>query len=329
MARLAARLVIRWKRVVIQNEPPIQDVKETVVKNKDEPLPTRGDVVITSRDLLNQTGLGGDVMEDVNDKNQDNNELPEVPEYDNHPPLEEDQENVISQDYPDYYEDLEYHYDEYVPEPEPADDIENIPPCTPITPKTSASSLTSRTPVQSRYRTPGQEVSSKTPVQSRYRTPTPVTPLPDYSAMLTPQLRAELNKFGLKAVPRRKACLLLNHIYDQTHPLVPGAPKPTIRQEVVDSNGDDTEEDDEMTASQHMPEESILYNHEDDDDDGIDVLTRVSGATLHEKSRKSLHQMILLYEPIWLGQLHKDVKEAGIKCNMAQLQVKYTYLGQY
>lgn len=31
--------------------------------------------------------------------------------------------------------------------------------------------------------------------------------------------------------------------------------------------------------------------------------------------------MILLYKPVWLGQLHKDVKEAGIKCTMTQLQV--------
>ena len=58
----------------------------------------------------------------------------------------------------------------------------------------------------------------------------------------------------------------------------------------------------------------------------------IPGANLHEKltqfvkSRKSLHQMILLYEPIWLGQLHKDIKEAGIKCNMAQLQVKNVFV---
>ena len=80
-----------------------------------------------------------------------------------------------------------------------------------------------------------------------------------------------------------------------------------------------------MTESQHMPEESILYGHEDDDDEP--PLTQVSGATLHEqlgqfvRARRSLHQMILLYEPVWLGQLHKDVKEAGIKCSMTQLQV--------
>ena len=86
------------------------------------------------------------------------------------------------------------------------------------------------------------------------REASPVTPLPDYVAMLSPQLKAELARsaqctqqngrifgvvingiaqstllsvkfrFGLKAVPRRKAALLLNHIYEQTHPLLPATP---------------------------------------------------------------------------------------------------------
>ena len=51
------------------------------------------------------------------------------------------------------------------------------------------------------------------------------TPLPDYTAMLSPQLREELTRFGLKAVPRRKATLLLNHIYEKTHPLVAITPQ--------------------------------------------------------------------------------------------------------
>ena len=50
--------------------------------------------------------------------------------------------------------------------------------------------------------------------------------------MLSPQLRAELNKFGMKAVPRRKACRLLNEIYERTHPLVVSAEhEPTVIQD--------------------------------------------------------------------------------------------------
>jgi len=46
------------------------------------------------------------------------------------------------------------------------------------------------------------------------------TPLPDYENYLSPELRAELKKFGLKAVPKKKAILFLQHIYDETHPWV-------------------------------------------------------------------------------------------------------------
>jgi len=165
------------------------------------------------------------------------------------------------------------------------------------------------------------------PVLSQLRTPDPVTPLPDYTAMLTPQLRAELRKFGLKVVPRRKACLLLNNIYEKTHPLVPKKrPKPPRRKiipdaEPVDISTDDGDDDQgsQMTESQHMPEESILYG-------GDEGEPQVSEASLHDqlgqfvKARRSLNQMILLYKPVGLGHLHRDVREAGIKSSLNQLK---------
>merc|ERR1712098_1016874 len=51
-----------------------------------------------------------------------------------------------------------------------------------------------------------------------------------------------------------------------------------------------------------------------------------SSDSLHEQltqfiqSRPSLMQDILLYQPLWLKSLARDVKEAGIKCKVAQLQ---------
>jgi len=95
-----------------------------------------------------------------------------------------------------------------------------LPPAHP-TPVRSVSEPLPSSPVHSLQ--PYPVLSSPSP---QLRSRTPVTPLPDYHTMLTPHLRKELKKFGLKAVPRRKACLLLNHIYDQTHPLVPSTPLP-------------------------------------------------------------------------------------------------------
>ncbi|CAI6372250.1 unnamed protein product [Macrosiphum euphorbiae] len=45
-----------------------------------------------------------------------------------------------------------------------------------------------------------------------------ITPLPNYSAMKTPDLRKEFERYGLKDLGRRKGKLILRHIYDVTHP---------------------------------------------------------------------------------------------------------------
>merc|ERR1711909_96913 len=72
-----------------------------------------------------------------------------------------------------------------------------------------------------------------------------------------------------------------------------------------------------------MPEESMMYEEEEEEYTPSQVS---SGATLHSQlssflaSRPSLHASILQYQPLWLGELAQDVKEAGIKCKVAQLQ---------
>ena len=88
----------------------------------------------------------------------------------------------------------------------------------PVTLEQPTLSSTHHTPVLSPHpqpvSSPADQLSSKSPV----------IPLPDYHSIHTPHIRAELKKFGLKEVPHRKACLLLNHIYMKTHPLVPSIP---------------------------------------------------------------------------------------------------------
>lgn len=47
-----------------------------------------------------------------------------------------------------------------------------------------------------------------------------VTPMPDYKNMSLPKLKKELQKYGVRPISRRKAIILLQHMYEQTHPLV-------------------------------------------------------------------------------------------------------------
>ncbi|GAA30699.2 structure-specific endonuclease subunit SLX4 [Clonorchis sinensis] len=45
----------------------------------------------------------------------------------------------------------------------------------------------------------------------------PVTPLPDYKTMMTPELKRALSAFGVRPLPRKRAVTLLNEIYHQLH----------------------------------------------------------------------------------------------------------------
>ncbi|XP_025085108.1 structure-specific endonuclease subunit SLX4-like [Pomacea canaliculata] len=47
--------------------------------------------------------------------------------------------------------------------------------------------------------------------------PSPFTPMPDYDRMTTPQLKAEVQKFGVRPLGKRKMKCLLKDIYEKTH----------------------------------------------------------------------------------------------------------------
>ncbi|KFU87998.1 Structure-specific endonuclease subunit SLX4, partial [Chaetura pelagica] len=46
---------------------------------------------------------------------------------------------------------------------------------------------------------------------------TPMTPMPHYSLMETPQLKKELSRFGVRALPKRQMVLKLKEIFQYTH----------------------------------------------------------------------------------------------------------------
>ncbi|KAK4323755.1 hypothetical protein Pmani_005572 [Petrolisthes manimaculis] len=59
-----------------------------------------------------------------------------------------------------------------------------------------------------------------TPQGKKGRVSNTVTPMPQYRTMTSPQLKKELERYGVRPIGRRKALMLLQHLYDQTHPQV-------------------------------------------------------------------------------------------------------------
>ncbi|NWI41901.1 SLX4 endonuclease, partial [Picathartes gymnocephalus] len=75
--------------------------------------------------------------------------------------------------------------------------------------------------------------------QENNRSPsTPVTPMPAYSIMETPQLKKELSRFGVRALPKCQMVLKLKEIFQYTH------------------QDRDSDFEDEISYSQPLPQKS-------------------------------------------------------------------------
>jgi len=391
---LAGKLVSRWKRIVLQYQPPLTtcDVERepsddniaVTVESADtlqsenlkvvetERIPSHSHSQSNPKDedldlnnasgsdvncgrrktnsILDQTGLGSPVSMQEDDLNDSNNLARNIEDYgvaiqeesfDYELPVQEElrEYDPVIKDNPTGYS-CNSNESKRVDDKEDDDERDNVwddfdegAVSLGIEPDDFAQAECSN--LWRSDNAPAELPSHPTPVRCG-SSPLPgvaVTPLPDYQAMMTPVLKAELRRFGLKAVPRRKACQLLNHIYDQTHPLVPATPGragQVARRQAEGEDDSDSDLSQDSTSSQDsrrvtdMPEESIMYEQEEEEDYTASQV--VTGDTLHSQlssfvaGRPSLHASILQYEPVWLGQLAREVKEAGIKCKVAQIQ---------
>merc|ERR1712004_145251 len=134
--------------------------------------------------------------------------------------------------------------------------------------------------------------------------------MPDYESMLSPALQQELQRFGLKVIPRRKAVPLLKHIFEETHPQTSN----TRRKVNFEAAEEEPEEESEEVLTQNssiseppeddLPEESINLEQiavKPEDDLNMQLLDFI-------QNNPELHRQALLFEPLWLEDLHQDFK---------------------
>jgi hypothetical protein len=165
-----------------------------------------------------------------------------------------------------------------------------------------------------------------------------VTPKPNYDNMLSPALRKELDKYGLKVIPRRKAVPLLDHIYEETHPIVEeenedkvspirprrqDSPPPMASSQTSIT---DSDESDSSSDGEEVPEESMM--EEEEEVASVTASQVVAGQqSLSEavmeyiRSDHLLYTQVLLYEPFWLEDFVTAFKERmpAIKCSVASV----------
>ena len=134
--------------------------------------------------------------------------------------------------------------------------------------------------------------------------------MPDYESMLSPALQQELQRFGLKVIPRRTAVPLLKHIFEETHPQTSN----TRRKVNFEAAEEEPEEESEEVLTQNssiseppeedLPEESINLEQiavKPEDDLNMQLLDFI-------QNNPELHRQALLFEPLWLEDLHQDFK---------------------
>uniref|UniRef100_A0A224Z068 Structure-specific endonuclease subunit SLX4 n=1 Tax=Rhipicephalus zambeziensis TaxID=60191 RepID=A0A224Z068_9ACAR len=164
---------------------------------------------------------------------------------------------------------------------------------------------------------------------------TPVTPLPDYGAMQTPELRDQLQQYGVRRLPRKQAVNVLNHIYDETHPLVPETPvRITFPRRGMNAGSDRDYRSGPMLTS-GRPEPFSGSSSANEEPSHYSVSSRSSGedgscsdtsdTDIKEQLRRfferntELSESILMYEPIDFQKLRLNLKQANIRISSKSL----------
>uniref|UniRef100_A0A4W4F450 Structure-specific endonuclease subunit SLX4 n=1 Tax=Electrophorus electricus TaxID=8005 RepID=A0A4W4F450_ELEEL len=181
----------------------------------------------------------------------------------------------------------------------------------------------------------------------------PITPMPGFSDMDTPELKTRLNRYGVRPLPKKQMVLKLKEIHQYTHqlmsseseeeadPLQPALltfKKPTSPPTASPKKlqfGDD--EQDTLPQSQDSntssTAESDRSNPElcrsDDDDSDSDSITASQAATRERDqlaatrsfilSDPLLYRQVLQYQPLSLASLKAALRTAGIRLGTAKL----------
>ncbi|XP_054722344.1 uncharacterized protein LOC129232126 [Uloborus diversus] len=182
----------------------------------------------------------------------------------------------------------------------------------------------------------------------------PVTPLPNYSGMMTPHIKMALKKIGVKAMPKRKAIALLSQVYDATHPWVENGsiihPVNSIadkdEKKVVNrkkrksscKKKDETakrvrsesqsgkidsvpKSEDDMSCDEYRADEIVEWNPSQQDDNeeegpGKGDISLVRDQILNDEK---LFESILHYKPLNLTEFQQELRDKGIKVSIQKL----------
>ncbi|KAJ8298472.1 hypothetical protein KUTeg_025003 [Tegillarca granosa] len=240
--------------------------------------------------------------------------------------------------------------------------FENVDNFTVETVEEGCKNLTNSKKSKDDFKTPS--VARSRSSKQQWIPPSPFTPMPEYDKMATPK---EVQKYGVKPVGKKRNILFdyedddqkqtnkddLLHVktgQNNTTKSRSGAGSSTgvkntsssrkaaVTQPEVVVKDESLSSSDETNCSQesvqsYMVEESFLHVPFDDED--IPQSQMTTGMELRQKfldfihSRPDIKVRILMYEPLELDWLKKEIKESGIKCSMDKNSFCYSDIFWY
>ena len=156
-----------------------------------------------------------------------------------------------------------------------------------------------------------------------------ITPRPEYEAMITPAIRDELKKYGIRNMSKAKAIPLLDHIYKETHPIMEFRTEKKDGMMNSDISFDTISNSSNDSADHELMEESLMLNNQydiltQDQAQPTDLLPETNLRELilkYIQSDKDLYNKCLTYEPFWLEQFFKDFKPFAMAHNLTARQI--------
>eukprot|EP00117_Sycon_ciliatum_P042184 scpid32534/ scgid30721/ Structure-specific endonuclease subunit SLX4; BTB/POZ domain-containing protein 12 len=130
----------------------------------------------------------------------------------------------------------------------------------------------------------------------------PITPMPNYDNMATPEVRARADQFGIRKLPKKRAIALLKHIYDYTH-----QPDTAKSRSAARSNAEQREADDD---DDDVSDDNAANNGEEDSDDADqddDVLTSVGNESQRSGDESGAEQDVDMAKQFAGSMLELDV----------------------
>ncbi|KAM7446786.1 5'-flap endonuclease [Porites harrisoni] len=155
--------------------------------------------------------------------------------------------------------------------------------------------------------------------------------------MATPVLKIELQKFGVRPLPKKKMVKKLKEIYDYTHQVETLLQQGEKGQAVSDSQPAssnvvptdvvDGVEESGTASSDNSDEEDTEFGDCTVmiEDEAITASQQANGGNLKEKllsyvtSNKELYKKLLKFQPQELVSLHQQIKSDGINCSLGKL----------